>query len=476
MDAPTKWTWAAYGWLCIVWLGLSSVLIRLPFQVSDMVGNLLALRNVSLWDILKTHFSGGTYLRPFVWGYFKVVFDISGGHYYWAYKAVEIAQVGALFLLFGRLLAVRTRVDLFLMSFATVVLIGIHTFGGFVWENYPINTFLTIAVLTLAVLNIAESPARWPNDVAAPAVLFLAMFMVESGLLVWVALVTAWLAGAKGVSRRGIAVSTVVFLGYFVLRFALLSGGTPGLDERGTGFGFAVLDPDALQARFGHNPLPFYASNILSSLSSLLLSEPRYGLWEFTRALVTSEYSLQPWMAINVSASLMTTAVVLAYSLARLSRWIRLDIGPSERLVVVFWGLAAANAVLSYAYNKDQIVSVAGCVYPLAVFVAVRQLIADLPRASRVAKVVLVVGLAVASAAWTTRAVGLGYVLHNAAYRHRNDWVRVDRWLESERIGEKDPSAREFVLRLKQEMLGMEVPHPSVVYGRWGDRYFDQHP
>ena len=49
--------------------------------------------------------------------------------------------------------------------------------------------------------------------------------------------------------------------------------------ERASGFGFRVLDPPELADRFGGNPLPFYAYNIASSVLSVLLSEPRGGVY-----------------------------------------------------------------------------------------------------------------------------------------------------------------------------------------------------
>jgi hypothetical protein len=472
----TIWTRATFAWLSLTWIGLACILVRMPFQVSDNLGNLLALRNVSLWSLVRAHFDGGQYMRPLLWGYFKVVFDLSHGHYFVAYKAVELAQIGLLLWLFARLLAVRTRTDFLVVPFVATVLVGLHTFGGFVWENYPINAYVTIAVFVLAALNLAESKGGWLSDLSAVLILTVAMFMVESGLLVWVALTTAYLAGARGVSRRGILVSTMVCAAYLLLRFAVLSGGAPGLDERSTGFGFRALDPRELQARFGNHILWFYASNTLSSMSSLLFSEPRYGVWEFTRALVTADHEVEPWMMINVLTSSVTTAVIVSYSIPRLRRWVRLDVAPRDRLVVVFWGLACANAVLGYAYNKDQIISVAGCVYPLAAFVAIRWLVDQWPALKGHVRAVVLIGMACASAGWVVRTVGLHYVLHGAAYRHCNDWTSVDKWLEERQRTHDDPAERAFVLHLRDEALRMRVPHPSTVYGRWGDRYFDQHP
>jgi hypothetical protein len=42
--------------------------------------------------------------------------------------------------------------------------------------------------------------------------------------------------------------------------------------ERSSGFGLAILDPEDLIARFGANPLPFYAYNVTASAMSVLFA------------------------------------------------------------------------------------------------------------------------------------------------------------------------------------------------------------
>ena len=44
---------------------------------------------------------------------------------------------------------------------------------------------------------------------------------------------------------------TVLLAGYFVLRFGVLSVGTPGLIERSSGYLFEILDPPELRGEFG---------------------------------------------------------------------------------------------------------------------------------------------------------------------------------------------------------------------------------
>jgi len=277
------------------------------------------------------------------------------------------------------------------------------------------------------------------------------------------------------VSSRSLVASTLLFVGYFVLRFAVLAGGSPGLDERSTGYGFAVLEPEELVVRFADNPFGFYAYNIVSSFSTTLLAEPRWGVWEYTRAVVTDQYELVPWMTVNVASSLLTSLLIIAYTMPRISRWMRRDVRGRERLVVYFWALTLANAVISFPYTKDQIMTVAGCVYALAAYVAIHDLVQRGVSIRPVIRTVLAVMLIAISLGWTIRATGLHYNLSLAGYRNRSDWLGIDRWLESAGVGKLDPTETDFVMRFKREAQQMNVPHPFLTYGRWGSRYFDQH-
>jgi hypothetical protein len=115
--------------------------------------------------------------------------------------------------------------------------------------------------------------------------LLIALFMVivraapgvarRTGVLVGVVFIAAWMVGARGVSRRGIAAQFVLLAGYFYLRFVALDVGAPGLQERSSGFGFSSRDPSDLVASFSGNPLPFYAYNVVSSVLTVFIGEPR---------------------------------------------------------------------------------------------------------------------------------------------------------------------------------------------------------
>src|SRR5204863_16219 len=112
------------------------------------------------------------------------------------------------------------------------------------------------------------------SGTAAVVLATYAMFTNELGLLVWVALVAAYLAGFRGVPLRAVAIVTAILCVYFYLRFVRLSVGAPGLVERSSGFGFSIRSPQELGRMFAAHPLPFYAYNVVASALAVLLSEP----------------------------------------------------------------------------------------------------------------------------------------------------------------------------------------------------------
>src|SRR6185503_4802152 len=191
------------------------------------------------------------------------------------------------------------------LGIATVV--GIHTFAGAVVEGLPVNHFLTILIGCAAAVNIAQAQRTLLTDIAAVALLVCAMLTIESGLLIWVIVIAAYAVGYRGISRSALIVMTVCVATYFLGRFVLIGGAAPGLNERSAGFGFSVLNPDELVRRFGGNPIPFYAYNLLSAISCVLFAEPRGGVWMFVRELLHGRP--EPWQFVNVLTSVTTTVL-----------------------------------------------------------------------------------------------------------------------------------------------------------------------
>jgi hypothetical protein len=421
---PPHWRWALAGYAyALAGTGvLAYFLLDLPVQVSDSFGNMLKLLGVSFGDLVYNEFWQPAYLRPFLWGELKVVFDLADGNYSAWYRWVHVAQVGVLAVLFVRLVRPRAALDVASLPLGLAALIGVHTFAGTVAEAFPINTFLTVLVLAFAAAVVVTGRLRPWNGVLLGLVLFVSALTVESGLLIAVIVVGGWLLRAPGVSRAGALIQVALVVGYVLLRFQVLDVGSPGLSERASGFGFERLEPDALQQRFGANPLPFYAYNIVTSLLSVLFAEPRAGVFRLTLGLTVG--APEPAMIVNAIASSLGTLAIAWYAWRRRRAWLARKFTHDDRLVLLFLLVLAANAVISYPYTKDVVMSPAGAFYAVALCVAVRHLAVPVSSVNdlrpHLMAVALVLGL---SASWSIRYLGLHAMLRDQAPATRNEWA-----------------------------------------------------
>ena len=459
-----KWRWLSYGYAAVVAAAMGYFLWDVPVQVSDSYGNIVTASQGTLGSLISSEFHQRAYLRPFLWGLIRVVLDLSRGHYFEWLRGWHIAQIVVLIVLFLRLVRPSTWSGAAAVPIGLAALIGMHTFAGTVQEAFPINTFMTILICAFAAADLALSPPSWLRDLAAALIFVFAALTVESGLLIGVVFVAAYLVGARGVSRAGIALQLSLVAAYFVLRFAILQVGSPGLEERPSGFGFSSLSPDELVARFGPHPLPFYAYNVVSSWFSVLLSEPRGGTWGLTRDLLRGEPS--PPALVGVIASALGSFVIATYAWRRRREWRARRFDRDDQLVLVFIAIAAANAVLSYGYTKDVILSPAGAFFAVALAVASRHFlesIASMP-ARRAVAATLMVG--VLSTAWAFRAIGAHLGVRTAAVALRGEWAYVDLWLERKSQVPTDPFAVALKDRLQDEAIRRHPLRP-MLGSRW---------
>ncbi len=454
-------------------LGIGHDLLHMPLQIGDSLPPLLdAVRGSSPWSEFQAHLREDGYFRPMRFAIIKSVSDLANGHYFVAYRLFHALLVLAFLVLFVRALDVRDRLTLAVVPLALTVFVGIHTFLGTVKEIYPTNHFLQIAVLALLALNLAQSRGGLLVDLLLMVTFTIAALTLESGLLVWVVIIAAWMSGMPGASRRSVVAVTALLGGYALLRFGIFGTGLPTVEERSTGFLLEALDPPQIRERFGDNLLPLYAYNVASSISSVLLSEPRSGVWVFVRAIRGDQ--LAPRHFIQIGASLFATGLLLAYAVARLRSGVRRPATLADRHLVIFVLVLAANAAMSYVYTKDEIMSTAGAFYALPVAGAAVYFLRRWPdraRAWPVTAVVCVLCLA-GSAAWATRAAGVHHVLRSQAFVQRNDWARLDREWNRDGNWERYRDQEALIRELRREAIATRVVNPRFE-PRWMERVFD---
>ena len=440
---------------------------RTPIQVWDAIEEMLdAQRSPSVAASFQSAVGTTAYLRPLRIAQIKALFDAAHGRYWLAYRGFHAALLVALVLLFASALRVESGRDAAAAAFALMVLTGLHTFLGFLREAFPINHFLEIAVFTLVALNLSLSRGGWWADLLAGVTLVCATLTLESGVLVWVVIVAAWIAGARGVSTRGVALVTALLVGYFALRFAYLRTGLPGLEERASGFLLDRLSAHDLQQRFGASPLLFYLYNVGASLLTVLAGEPRDGQFVAVRAWLERDVHAVTWLALATSVG---TTMLLAWW--AVTAWRRRVFGHGERLALVAVAVIAANAVLSFSYVKDDIVAVAGVFYALATYAAVRGILGVIPAARPALGVAGCVVVAVLACGWAVRSSGVHYVVSTHAFRIRNDWVRAPLALQEQGRTPAGADARALIDDLRGLALDADVPNP-VLAPDWKERWF----
>jgi hypothetical protein len=458
-----RWTVAAWAYGLLVVAVLAHFLVAIPVQFTDSFGNILKVGETTLGSLVYEEFYQRAYLRPFLFGHLKVVYDLSGGHYFEAFRGFHVVQVLLLVVLFLRLVRPQSPSGVAAVALGLAALVGMHTFIGTVNEAFPINTFMTVLLCCFLAADLALGPPSWWRDVAAALLFVFAALTVESGLLVAVVFVAAFLTGGRGVSRAGVAAVVLLFAGYVYLRVEVLDVGSPGLEERSSGFGFSTREPEELLALFGGNPLPFYAYNVGSSLLSVLFSEPRGGLFLTTRRLLADD--LKTMDVVNVVASTMATMVIAGFAWSRRREWWARRFDRSDRLVLMFVAVAAANAVISFAYTKDVIMSPAGAFFALALGASASHAIDAASRSGVFRQAAIALVLLVVACTWSFRVAAAHLELRVSAAKTRNEWAYVDQWLERER---QNPTGRAAELKnqLQAEAL-FRRPAPVPLTGDW---------
>ena len=278
---------AAYVITATLALAFSYDLMRKPIQIPDSLIDILHMQeSPSVYATFQDAMAQRAYLRPLRIVQVKALFDVADGHYWLVFRGFHALLLVCLLLLFTRALRIQSWTDFAAGVFAIMVLTGMHTFRGTVREAFPINHFAEILLFCLLTLNLAQSRGGWWVDVAAAVTFVAASLTLESGLLVWVVAVVAWLCGMRGISRRGVTAMTLLLAVYFVVRFVYLSTGAPGLDERPAGVWLTLMTQAELIRRFGADPTLFYIYNVAASVLSVLFAEPERGVFLTARAWI----------------------------------------------------------------------------------------------------------------------------------------------------------------------------------------------
>jgi hypothetical protein len=182
---------------------------------------------------------------------------------------------------------------------------------------------------------------------------------------------------------------------------------------------------------------------------SVLFSEPQAGVFEAIRAWLDDR--VLPRVVVPVVTSAVTTGLIVWATARRAVNRHALD--DTARFIIVAVAVIGANAILSFSYTKNDILSIAGAFYALAAYGAIRDGLLTAPAMQRAARIGFAVLLCLLSVGWTIRSVGVHYVLRSQAFKHQADWVALrGRWQRDERWP-SDLTEQRLILQLRGDAV-----------------------
>jgi len=175
--------------------------------------------------------------------------------------------------------------------------------------------------------------------------------------------------------------------------------------------------------------------------------------------------TLLPAQRHAVIASTGLTIVIAWFHVTSRDRWKRWALTHDDRVVAVFLAVLGANAVISYPYVKDVIVSAAGALFATAGAVAAGSLLASLASRRWPSAVLLTLLLTTVAAAWTVRAVGTEWYLRRSAFFVRSEWLDLEYWKDRNNLT-LTPERAALAEQLQLEAIDRRVPPPFFTNAR----------
>lgn len=466
----TLWWWLAMGATAIIATLFGVFIATMPLQLSDMLQNMLAAEQTSWRDTLAPLLHPEARWRPLNAIMLKFFYAISQGHYLLTFKAVNITMVVALLLLIARLMRVTTAVDFAAAVIALYVVVGLNTFYDLVVEGYPLFNHLVPVLATAITANLAYSRGGLLVDVAAILCFIIAVLNAETGFLIPVVLVSAYIIGWRGVSRGALAVILVLALGSVGLHVSEFGSGA-SLITNPSGLGFRRPEPEELQAIFAGHMYLYYIHNVVVSLLSVLFAEPQGGVWHGVSSLMGGRtVSTNRW--VEIASSTLLTILIALYAIRRRRAWLSLELDHSDRLVLLALPMLVANGALSFAYLKNIILATAGLFWALAGYAAIRDILDRLtmPDMKRWRAALAVIAVALLSVAFVLRTMSAHYLMWKEARHSQSAWVTV--YASRDSYIPTTDEGRVLVNNLRNLALVMPVPANALI-PKWIRRYAD---
>lgn len=428
------------SWLPAIWGAVWVVILGFAFFTISWsyvdVHNVFREATSSGWSqYIRYVFSRGTEYRPVFTLGVKAAYAVVGLNL-WVYQTLVMVQLAAIVALLAWLFRSPGVARNIAAIVALSCILGLHT-SRILFLFVPLNVYSGALLLLLLGIVLALSPRMRPYDWIFFPLTLVALFTLESSLLIVPTLAVLWWLSAPGVSLRGLAGAVLALALYLTVRFSF---GTPVSlvgNYVGSGLGFSAATPDSLRNTFEHAPWLFWIYNVVSSVLTVLASEPRAGIYQFVASLLRGSTAVWQWL--HVTSSVLTTCVVGAVLMRSRLLSERDRLLCAAGLVLVVFGSG-----LGFLYTRDRIGLSAGVGYGMLVFVALSALLERLP-ATGFRRVATLAVVSILTLLWTTRTAELYAQLRDTAWDYRGEWM--DRY---EDVGGAAQPQTELLTSLRQ--------------------------
>ena len=449
-----RWVWLSCAHLVLLIAVVGVFSLRADFPLVDNFRTFTRVVTRDWAAIVVEPFRDPDEYRPIYYPFVKAVYEIGGVPNLVVFRTVHLGMLAAM----GGLVIWALRVRSFsgwLAAFTALnCAFGLHT-SRFLLYGIPLNGKLMVVVLALIgirVLFLSRTPVV---EAAVLALSLIGLFLHEMGAVVGAVFLAGYWFGCRAMSRRTAFGVLLCFACYLVVRLTLSQHPVPAQFYTETNFLFGELSVDEQQRLFGQFPLVFYAYNVLSSLLTLLASEPRAGRFAFVDALMRGQ--VQPWQWINILSSLAATTLIVGW-LGRLRRPGR------DRTVAFILGLVVMlNCGLSFLYTRDRIPALAGIAYAVLLGYAIADRVGTWQHeATGLRRRVWAAILVVAVGGWMVRAAGVAFTLRDVGWDTRLEWTL--------RSGEPSDVEASAVTELREILRRRAVENPWSAVNPCTDR------
>ena len=407
------------AWALVVTAVLGAALAQLSWPFVDLYNFLYRASSFTWRETVINAFSGGVEYRPLLIIGVKLVHQLVGLRL-WPYQVLLIVQFATLLACLIWLFKPDTRVRAAAACVALACVAGLHSSRVLFAFAPSVNNHSLTAVLLMGAILMGFAPRSRARELAFLPLTLVALLLLESGILIVAVTAALWWTRAPGATRRAVVASISGAVLYAVVRIGFATQ-APGSTYTETGLGFVDVDPTRLAQIFTNAPWLLWLYNVVASLLTVLVSEPRAGKYHLVETILHGRVPF--WMYVHVFTSVMTTGLIV-YALC-LSRSLQ---SRDRQIAAVGWTLLGVGSALGFLYTRDRIALWAGIGYSMLLYVAIAAAWETVKRRSEahpvtVNSLLVTVTVSIVAAGWLIRTGEAHVHLRDAAWENYQEWT-----------------------------------------------------